>query len=563
MDHETGPISKSDLARLLDIGRAAVTMWQRRYPDFPAPVKAGGAELFVLEQLAGWLASRPVPADVRRLDEPAGTTYADRLWRALSATQESAAAGPKVAERMAAELAWLGRELPPRSGYMDMVAALLFIRCRYPEQWAGLIDSVRGQAPVSGRPSFRTACHRALEALSVDHGGPGQPMMDESILTEGQSALADAVRLLDRLPTAGLDQASSPVARAIFSMLVDRIVTTEGRVAIDYVTPASVARLVVGLVGPIRAGARIHDPSCRTGELLALAVTHAAQANNAMNVVATGQHGNLRMLRLARMRLALLSMPAVATPGEGHWLGEVPARRGSVDAVITNPPFNSRDPAPLGDLRDHYGPPPRSNANFGWLQYAVSLLRDGGRAVVVMANNPSFSAHPRERHIRQAMVESGAVECLVSLPAGLFSGTGIATTLWVLRKPTGPADDVLFVDARKLGTMTSRTRRVLSDDDINMIVDTVTEGRKASERGGPHPGVEGWSMVATAEEIRDRDYSLSPPIYVGSPTGSQRGVADVRDVSALAVELGGLRSQAVDIDRRVDELLWRLGPWRR
>jgi type I restriction enzyme M protein len=385
--------------------------------------------------------------------------------------------------------------------------------------------------------------------------------VDESVLSEGEQEIAVAVRLLDEFPLAA-DRAGSALTTAVFSSLVDQIVDAEGRRAVDHVTSASVAALVVGLAGQVSSGSRIHDPYCRTGELLASVVARAAETYPASDLVVTGSHESVRMLRLARMRLALLGVPGVSSSGSLHQLGGAAVDRGSVDVVVTNPPFSSRAPWPETEPDWPFGPPPRTNANFAWIQHAVSLLREGGRAVVVMANNASFSASPRERRIRENMIESGAVSCLVALPPGLFRGTGVLTTLWVLRPPTGRGDSILFLDARKFGAMVSPAHRILTNRDIDTIVSTFLDWRRASDEGRQQTAVAGLSTVATVDEIRDRDYALSPPMYVETPTGSNAGGPSIDDVPAFAVELSGLRLRAAEIDRKVEQLVWRLGPWR-
>ena len=73
-----------------------------------------------------------------------------------------------------------------------------------------------------------------------------------------------------------------------------------------------------------------------------------------------------------------------------------------------------------------------------------------------------------EGEIRKAIVEADLVDCMVALPGQLFYSTAIPACLWFLSrdKKGGPFRDrrgqILFIDARKLGTMQTRVFRVLT-----------------------------------------------------------------------------------------------------
>lgn len=72
----TGPqVTAAEIARIAGVGRAAVSNWRRRFPDFPQPV--GGTETsptFSLADVEGWL---------RDQGKIAGVAPDEKLWRAL------------------------------------------------------------------------------------------------------------------------------------------------------------------------------------------------------------------------------------------------------------------------------------------------------------------------------------------------------------------------------------------------------------------------------------------------------------------------------------------------
>jgi hypothetical protein len=78
---------------------------------------------------------------------------------------------------------------------------------------------------------------------------------------------------------------------------------------------------------------------------------------------------------------------------------------------------------------------------------------------------------------------------MVALPGQLFYSTPIPACLWFLARRKNPAGlrdrrgEVLFVDARKLGTLVDRTRRESSDDDVVRIADAYHRWRGEKDAG--------------------------------------------------------------------------------
>jgi hypothetical protein len=54
--HDGATVAAYDIARLAGVGRAAVSNWRRRYPDFPKPVGGTSASpLYALGEVQAWL----------------------------------------------------------------------------------------------------------------------------------------------------------------------------------------------------------------------------------------------------------------------------------------------------------------------------------------------------------------------------------------------------------------------------------------------------------------------------------------------------------------------------
>jgi type I restriction enzyme M protein len=84
----------------------------------------------------------------------------------------------------------------------------------------------------------------------------------------------------------------------------------------------------------------------------------------------------------------------------------------------------------------------------------------------------------REGIIRKGIIEADLVDCMVSLPSQLFYNTMIPACLWFTtrdkrnHKFRNRRGQVLFIDARKLGTMVDRRRKQLTHVDIKKISET-------------------------------------------------------------------------------------------
>ena len=133
-------------------------------------------------------------------------------------------------------------------------------------------------------------------------------------------------------------------------------------------------------------------------------------------------------------------------------------------------------PSSLGQLRPNqcwkYGVPPVGNANFAWVQHFIHHLAPNGVAGFVLANGSMSSTTSGEGEIRKRIVEADLVECMVALPGQLFYTTQIPVCLWFLaRKKTRPLH-TLFIDARKLGRLTDRVHRELTEEDLSRIFGT-------------------------------------------------------------------------------------------
>ena len=158
----------------------------------------------------------------------------------------------------------------------------------------------------------------------------------------------------------------------------------------------------------------------------------------------------------------------------------------------------------------------------------------------MLANGSMSSAQSGEDVIRRAMVEADVVDCMVALPGQLFYSTQIPACLWFLARNKNPGGklrdrrgEVLFIDARKLGTLVDRTRKEFSDDDIAKIAETYHAWRE----GRGYEDVPGFCKAAKLEEIKGHNHVLTPGRYVGAADVEDDDVPFVERFSELRAKL--------------------------
>jgi type I restriction enzyme M protein len=228
------------------------------------------------------------------------------------------------------------------------------------------------------------------------------------------------------------------------------------------------------------------------------------------------------------------------------------------DFILANPPFNMSDwgaPQLQGDQRWKYGVPPKTNANYAWMQNFLHHLAPTGTAGFVLANGALSSNQSGEGDIRRQIVEADLVDCVVYLPSQLFYSTQIAVSLWFLTKSKSARRGAkngasygdrqgrtLFIDARNVGHMIDRTHRDISADEIGSIA---AKYRAWRAQDGEYKDEAGFCREVDKDEIRRHKYALVPGRYVGFATRPQ---ASARDRQRLLDDLSQVEEQISQIE---------------
>jgi len=345
----------------------------------------------------------------------------------------------------------------------------------------------------------------------------------------------------------------------VYEYFLGQFANAEGKKGGQFYTPASIVKTLVAILSPHHG--KVYDPCCGSGGMFVQSEKFIeAHGGKIGDVSIYGQESNPTTWRLAAMNLAIrgIDYNLGREPNDTFTKNQHPDLR--ADFILANPPFNISDwwhGSLEGDPRWVYGTPPQGNANYAWLQHMLYHLKSNGRAGIVLANGSMSSSQNSEGDIRRAMVDADVVEVMVALPGQLFFNTQIPACLWFLTKQkTCRPGEVLFIDARKLGSMISRVQAELTDEIINRIGDTVAAWRGES---GEYQDVAGYCRSVKLAEIGEHGHVLTPGRYVGAEEVEDDDEAFAEKMQKLTEKLGEQMAKGVELDQLIRQKLGGLG----
>ncbi|WP_343044766.1 type I restriction-modification system subunit M [Allomesorhizobium camelthorni] len=397
-----------------------------------------------------------------------------------------------------------------------------------------------------------------------------------------QTKLGEVLKLFSDIKFEDSHQGQDVLGR-VYEYFLGEFAKMEGKRGGQYYTAGSVVKLLVEMLEPFKG--RVYDPCCGSGGMFVQSERFVEEHGGGLNEISVyGQESNATTWRLAKMNLAIRSIEANLGPKWADTFHEDLHKGLMAKYILANPPFNDSDwggEKLKGDGRWKYGVPPAGNANFAWLQHIIHHLAPDGYAGVVLANGSLSSQQSGEGDIRRSLIEGveiaepngtktllpGLVDCIVALPGQLFSTTQIPVCLWFLtrdksngisrdKKLRDRTGEILFIDARGLGMMVSRTLKELTDQDIAKVADTYHAWREVD---GRYADVPGFARTATVKEIADHGYVLTPGRYVGTMEVDADGEPFEARMIRLTEALHMQMAEGTALDERIRKALAGVG----
>lgn len=339
-----------------------------------------------------------------------------------------------------------------------------------------------------------TLVKEAMEAIeahnpSIDGVLPKE-VYGQLVPEEEPELLSNIVRVFKDIP----ETISIDLFGQIYEYFLGNFALAEGKDGGTFYTPASVVQYMVEVIKP-EAGSekKFLDPACGSGGMFVQTArymhSHNSSNDDLMKFRCYGVEKEPDTVKLAKMNLLLNNVRGEVIEANSFYSDPYDAV-GNFDYVMANPPFNV-DEVVYERVKDderfnRYGIPKNKtksakknsdkketvpNANYLWINYFATSLNEHGKAGLVMANSAS-DAGKSELEIRKALIESGVIKQMVTLPSNMFSSVTLPATLWFFDKEkasTDKKDEILFVDARNVFTQVDRAHRKFSDEQIKNL----------------------------------------------------------------------------------------------
>jgi type I restriction enzyme M protein len=456
------------------------------------------------------------------------------------------------------------------------------------------------------RPEIGTLVDDALTAIERDNKvlkgvlpkDYARPALDKARLGE----------IIDLIATIGLGDKQArerDVLGRVYEYFLGKFAAAEGKLGGQFYTPQCVVKLLVEMLEPYKG--RVFDPCCGSGGMFVQAAkfvqSHASSNGNGKKAKVSpavrreisiyGQESNNTTWRLALMNLAIRGIDGKIEWGDSFLADKHKDLK--ADYIIANPPFNMEDwgyskvkndvrwrrfDQPSGNAQ--FSLPPGGertrkegsaiavdggNANYAWILHFLHHLAPHGTAGFVLANGSLTSNTSGEGDIRRAIIEADMVDCIIALPGQLFYTTGIPACLWFLTRSKG-ADkergfrarhgESLFIDARRLGVLTDRVHRELTDDEVAEVARTYHAWRGEKD-AGRYEDKAGFCKAATLKELETHGHVLTPGRYVGAEEIEDDGVPYEEKMAELAAELYEKMAEGEELDAAIRQNLEVLG----
>lgn len=357
---------------------------------------------------------------------------------------------------------------------------------------------------------------------------------------------------------------ASDVLGQVYEYFLGQFAFAEGRLGGQFYTTPSIVKTIVEVLRP--TSGRVYDPACGSGGMFVQSERFLeAHGGKLGDISIYGQESNPTTRRLCAMNLAIRGIDFDLGKTHGDTFTENQHKDVRFDYIMMNPPFGKNASYPKAQLLDDvrwkkYGIPREKPANYAWMSHAVHHLAPKGRAGIVMPRGTLTSSQGGDDLIRKAMLDDDVIECIIDLPGQLFFNVQIPSCLWFFNKDKSRwkndrTNQVLFIDARKMGTPVSRTQIEFSDEEIAKIAGTFN-----AWTDGDYQDVDGFCKSVSRQDISKSSDALSPGRYIG--TEADESLSDEEFANRMENLVSTLKSQlsaSEEVTKQVAKNLASLG----
>jgi type I restriction enzyme M protein len=298
---------------------------------------------------------------------------------------------------------------------------------------------------------------------------------------------------------------------AAYEYLIKFFADSAGKKGGEFYTPGEVVRLLVQIVKP-RAGNEIYDPTVGSGGFLIQSHQYVEeQGENPNDLALYGQDSNGTVWSICIMNMILHNITRFTIENADTLEDPQILDHGQIrkfDRVLANPPFSqnySRANMKFTSRFREWCPETGKKADLMFVQHMLASLKPDGHMATIMPHGVLFRGG-KEKLIRELFINDDVIEAIVSLPPGLFYGTGIPACVLVMNKnkPDGLREKVLFINADR-EYAEGKNQNKLRPEDIEKIDFVFTQKRELPKYS---------RLVDKAEIVEKHDYNLNIRRYV-------------------------------------------------
>ena len=280
-----------------------------------------------------------------------------------------------------------------------------------------------------------------------------QPNLIGTIYTKAQNKIDKPVYLKKVITMINEEQwlvMDGDVKGAIYESILEKNGQDKKSGAGQYFTPRSLISTMVDVTRP-QIGETVCDPACGTGGFLLAAYDYMKGQSSdkekrdfLREKALHGYDNTALVVTLASMNLYLHGIGTDRSPILCQdSLEKSPSVL--VDVILANPPFGTRPSGSVEINREDFYVETKNN-QLNFLQHMMVMLKNGGRAAVVLPDNVLFEGGAGEV-IRKKLLTEFNLHTILRLPTGIFYAQGVKANVLFFSKGT-PTKDIWFYDYR-------------------------------------------------------------------------------------------------------------------
>lgn len=472
----------------------------------------------------------------------------------MNAAYAKEAVGDDLADYLEEIAQSLGYAIAPKDTWDSLVSRIHNSEV-IPSDYQALFDNFNKNASINS--SAESDFRGVFDDINLGNSRLGASTNERA---KSLSGIVDLVDSIDYKDDNGKD-----ILGEIYEYLIGQFAASAGKKGGEFYTPHPVSKVLAKIVTidlnhKTDEFLRVYDPTMGSGSLL---LTVGNELPNRQAIKYYGQELNTTTYNLARMNLMMHGVSYQnmtlrnADTLDSDWpdgvdIDGVDKPLCSFDAVVSNPPYSAKwdnherklkDPrfSPFGSLA------PASKADYAFILHGLYHLGQNGTMAIVLPHGVLFRG-AAEGKIRKAIIgddtttaQGNYLDAVIGLPANLFYGTSIPTTILVFKK-NRKTKDVLFIDASN-DFEKGKNQNRLTDEHVAKIIETYKNRQN----------VDKYAYVASREEIIANDYNLNIPRYVD--TFEEEEMIDLDEINALiAKDKAEIAELEAEIAKQLKEL---------